>query len=206
MHSAAQGRVYELLGGHPAIDLINTLDWRFRESGSQELLESYGDLLRFCSQSGLLTPRLTLRLVRDSDEGATARVLLAARELREAAAQMLYAAIDGHKTDAAWVKKLGLFFRGGHEHRELLWADSRLDWRWPEDESAPDLPLWQLALSTEELMTSDRMALLRECGNPECRWLFLDTSKNHTRRWCDMKVCGNRMKARRFKAQRRAGL
>jgi predicted RNA-binding Zn ribbon-like protein len=48
------------------------------------------------------------------------------------------------------------------------------------------------------------MSMLRECGNPECRWLFLDTSKNHTRRWCDMKICGNRMKARRFKAQHRA--
>jgi len=39
----------------------------------------------------------------------------------------------------------------------------------------------------------------------ECRWLFLDTSKNHTRRWCDMKVCGNRIKARRFKALHAAG-
>jgi predicted RNA-binding Zn ribbon-like protein len=48
------------------------------------------------------------------------------------------------------------------------------------------------------------MQRLRSCDNPECRWLFLDTSKNQTRRWCDMKLCGNRMKARRFKAQHSA--
>jgi predicted RNA-binding Zn ribbon-like protein len=47
------------------------------------------------------------------------------------------------------------------------------------------------------------MRLLRVCEKPDCRWLFLDTSKNHSRRWCDMKICGNRMKARRFKAQHR---
>jgi predicted RNA-binding Zn ribbon-like protein len=42
---------------------------------------------------------------------------------------------------------------------------------------------------------------VKDCGDPSCRWLFLDTSKNHTRRWCDMKTCGNRMKARRFQAR-----
>jgi predicted RNA-binding Zn ribbon-like protein len=62
-----------------------------------------------------------------------------------------------------------------------------------------------LALRVEALMTSERLQALRECGNRECRWLFLDTSKNHTRRWCDMKVCGNRIKARRFKALHAAG-
>jgi predicted RNA-binding Zn ribbon-like protein len=53
-------------------------------------------------------------------------------------------------------------------------------------------------------MTSEAVDRVHSCHDPECRWLFLDTSKNHTRRWCDMKLCGNRMKARRFKAQRKA--
>jgi len=64
--------------------------------------------------------------------------------------------------------------------------------------------LWALSLSAADLMLSDAIESVRACDNPECRWLFLDTSKNHTRRWCDMKICGNRMKARRFKAQRKA--
>ena len=70
-------------------------------------------------------------------------------------------------------------------------------------ERDPGLPLWVLAMSASDLLTSDAVDRVRECDNPECRWLFLDTSKNHTRRWCDMKLCGNRMKARRFKAHKR---
>ncbi len=53
-------------------------------------------------------------------------------------------------------------------------------------------------------MLSDALPWVRACGADTCRWLFLDTSKNHTRRWCNMKVCGNRMKARRFQARRGA--
>jgi predicted RNA-binding Zn ribbon-like protein len=65
----------------------------------------------------------------------------------------------------------------------------------------PDLPLWLLTQSATELLTSEAIHSIRDCADPSCRWLFLDTSKNHSRRWCDMKICGNRMKARRFKAQ-----
>jgi predicted RNA-binding Zn ribbon-like protein len=61
-----------------------------------------------------------------------------------------------------------------------------------------------LAQAASELMASTALDRLRACGSETCRWLFLDTSKNHTRRWCDMKICGNRMKARRFSARRRA--
>ena len=71
-------------------------------------------------------------------------------------------------------------------------------------ELSAELPLWQLSENAAELLTSDKLGLLRECAKQDCRWLFLDTSKNHTRRWCDMKLCGNRMKARRFKAHHRA--
>jgi predicted RNA-binding Zn ribbon-like protein len=75
-----------------------------------------------------------------------------------------------------------------------------VEWSWA-DQRDPELPLWALAMSAADLITSEAVQRVRTCDNAECRWLFLDTSKNHTRRWCDMKICGNRMKARRFKAQ-----
>jgi predicted RNA-binding Zn ribbon-like protein len=62
--------------------------------------------------------------------------------------------------------------------------------------------VWLLALSAGELLMSQALQRVRACDADSCRWLFLDTSRNHTRRWCDMKVCGNRMKARRFQARR----
>ncbi len=196
--------VFELIAGHPALDLVNTLDWRFRDGNPEELLDTYTNLLRFCQQSNLLTSSQSRRILRMISEPVAVRVLSAVKDLREAAAEIFYAALEGRDPAAASIKVVESRFKSGREHQRLLWVDSRLVWDWSQPAYLPELPLWLLSLSTADLMASDAMHKMRECGNLECRWLFLDTSKNHTRRWCDMKVCGNRMKARRFKAQHRS--
>ncbi len=201
-----QGRIFELIAGHPALDLVNTLDWRFRDVGPEELLESYGDLLYFAEQSGLLDTKQARRLRREADETKAGRVLSATRELREAAAEIFYAELDGRNPSAASIAKLEAQFKAARARQKLVANDSGLRWDWVEEQSSPELTLWQLALSVEELLTSEKLGMVRACAKPDCRWLFLDTSKNHTRRWCDMKICGNRMKARRFKAHRRVEL
>jgi predicted RNA-binding Zn ribbon-like protein len=186
---------FELIAGHPALDLVNTLDWRFRRTGTEELLNSYDDLLRFAEQTKLLTPRQTRGLRSPANE----KTLLATRELREALADVFY----GLNSSSESRSTLERYFKEARARQKLAWEHSpHLEWRWA-DERDPALPLWALSISAADLMTSEAIERLRTCGNAECRWLFLDTSKNHTRRWCDMKVCGNRMKARRFKAQRR---
>ena len=204
MASTVQERPFELIAGHPALDLVNTLDWRFRDDGPEELLASYDDLLRFSAQSGLLTAKQIRQIVRTGTDSAAADALVACRELREAAAEILYAAVDDRTPPASQIKILERIFKEARVHQRLVWSASRLVWEWPPAESGPDLPFWMLALSSAHLMISDDMGRLRACEKPDCRWLFLDTSKNHTRRWCDMKICGNRMKARRFKAQHSA--
>jgi predicted RNA-binding Zn ribbon-like protein len=202
--AGTKGRVFELSGGHPALDLVNTLDWRFRESGPEEWLNDYGDVVGFTEQSGLLTAADARKLLRSVPENKRGQVVVAVRGLREAAAEVLYAAVDGKSPSASALCRLQACFVGAKERQELKWDGERLNWTLPQATSLPGLPLWLLSLSTAAFMTSEQMRLLRECGNAECRWLFVDTSKNHTRRWCDMKICGNRMKARRFKAQLRA--
>ncbi|WP_433983920.1 CGNR zinc finger domain-containing protein [Tunturiibacter empetritectus] len=62
-------------------------------------------------------------------------------------------------------------------------------------------PLWLIAQAAADLLLSQSTSQIRSCAAETCRWLFLDTSKNHTRRWCNMKICGNRMKARRFNSR-----
>lgn len=196
-----KGRVFELTGGHPALDLVNTLDWRFRESGPEELLEDYGDVVRFAEQTGLISGADGRKLLRTVPAIKGERVLAAVRELREAAADVLYAAVEGKNPTGAAVKRLENCIASAREQQELGWKDNKLEWSIQQTGSLPTVPLWLLTVSTEALVISEQMRLLRECGNAECRWLFLDVSKNHTRRWCDMKICGNRMKARRFKEQ-----
>lgn len=200
MQSERQERVFELIAGDPALDLVNTLDWRFRASGAEELLAGYGALIGFCEQSGVLTQKQARSLRREATESAGEKALRAARELREAAAEFLYATLEERKPAAASIDALERFFKDARKQQRLRRDAAGLLWDWPEGEAAAELPVSVLALRVEALLTSARLQALRECGDPACRWLFLDTSKNHTRRWCDMKVCGNRMKARRFKA------
>lgn len=199
--SERKSRVFDLSGGHPALDLVNTLDWRFRESGPEELLEDYADVLRFIEQSGLLSSADARKLLRTVAESKGEKILAEIRELREAAAELFYAAIAERSASPSVVRRLQECFAMARQQERLHWMDGKLEWSLPRSSAEPALPLWLLSLSAAALMTSEQMSLIRQCGNAECRWLFLDTSKNHTRRWCNMKICGNRMKARRFKEQ-----
>ena len=188
---------FQLIVGHPALDFVNTLDWRFRKEGAEELLNTYGDLLLFTEQSKLLTSKQTRELGRF----ASVATIVRCRALREALADTFY----GRGPSVRSRTTLERYFKAALLEQKLSWKQSpHVEWSWSSVQKHPDLPLWTLAMSALELMTSQAVSRVRACDNPECRWLFLDTSKNHTRRWCDMKLCGNRMKARRFKAQRKA--
>jgi predicted RNA-binding Zn ribbon-like protein len=201
MSKSIPGRVFKLVAGHPGLDFVNTLDWRFRPGGEEDLLEGYGDLLGFVEQSRLLEAKQVRELRRKISASAADRVLAESRELREALADAIYAQLDGRRPAAASMKTLERSFQAARRRQNLAWSETGFHWDWAGAETLPEFPLLLLARAANELMLSDDFEKLRACDNPECRWLFLDTSKNHTRRWCDMKLCGNRMKARRFKAQ-----
>ena len=192
---------FNLLAGHAALDLVNTLDLRFSSNGPEELLPTYGDLLRLAAQSHLLTAEQTRKLARTVREKDAQRVLASVVELREALATVLYAWMDGSKPPAMQVETLERHFYAMALRRRLRPGDSRLVWSWSGLEQEAEIPLWKLAETASDLLLSSEAERVRECGDPTCRWLFLDISKNHTRRWCNMKTCGNRMKARRHQAR-----
>src|SRR5580658_892282 len=97
---------YDLCGGHPALDFVNSLGNRFREGGPTELLTDYADLLRFVEQTRLLDPRQVRRLANSMNPGAGARALRSARQLREAMAAVLYASVDGRAPLARDIRTL----------------------------------------------------------------------------------------------------
>ncbi|HEY0767049.1 MAG TPA: CGNR zinc finger domain-containing protein, partial [Steroidobacteraceae bacterium] len=166
---------------------------------------------RFMEQTELLTSQHVRLLTRAVNQSAAGRAVQSARELREAAAAALYGRLDGHSPSAADIRVLERHFISASRHRELRWAQSArgskersaLAWGWGRFGTEAELPVWILSQAASDLMLSDEVHRVRACGVETCRWLFLDTSKNHTRRWCNMKVCGNRVKARRFQARRR---
>jgi predicted RNA-binding Zn ribbon-like protein len=172
------------------------------------LLREYPDLLRFAEQAGLLDATHAEVL---AHTGATlrTRALAAAIELREALAALFYGTVDGTRLPAIQtLRTLESAFLAAAQHREFKWQPSpageftgEAHWEWGRFNDDPHLPVWILAQSADRLMTSPALAHVRVCKSETCRWLFLDTSKNHSRRWCDMKLCGNRTKARRFHAR-----
>jgi predicted RNA-binding Zn ribbon-like protein len=200
----AASKAFKLFAGHPALELVNTLDMRF-STETTDLLPAYGDLLRLATQLRLLTPGQARRLGRTVGEKEAHRVLSSTIELREALASLLYGRIDGGRPQAAKVETLQKYFHTAALHRRLLLADGQLIWSWSGMEQQAEIPLWKLAQAASDLLVSSDAELVKDCGDPTCRWLFLDTSKNHTRRWCDMKTCGNRMKARRHQARYQDG-
>jgi predicted RNA-binding Zn ribbon-like protein len=201
------GTLFDLAGGHPALDLVNSLDNRYRADGPNEMLASYTDLLRFTVESGLLQPQQVHALGKVAGSEAATEALHAVRELREAAAGVCYALVEKKTPPPDDIRTLERCFLAADQHRELCWqppthdSTANITWQWRRGESNPSLPTWMLSQAVAELLLSNRMTLIKTCDVETCRWLFLDTSKNHTRRWCNMKVCGNRMKARRFQAR-----
>ncbi|HWW33245.1 MAG TPA: CGNR zinc finger domain-containing protein [Steroidobacteraceae bacterium] len=201
--TATDHALFSLCGGHAALDFVNSLDDRFGAPGPVERLADYRTLLRFAVATGLLDAGRARRLAR-LGPGAAGRAMRAARELREALAAALYAWVDGHAAPRKALRVIERHLQRAGRHRELRWERPRpgqaLSWDWARGNEA-ELPVWLLVQSAAELFTSGSMQQVRACDADTCRWLFLDTSRNHTRRWCDMKVCGNRMKARRFQAR-----
>jgi predicted RNA-binding Zn ribbon-like protein len=195
---------FQLVAGHPVLDFINTLDWRFRPSGAEELLKNYADLLRFTAQSGLMTSSEVRKLAR-RDADKKKRILSSSKKLRECLASILYAIAGGQAPPKDSVGALSVFARTAREAEHLVWHDSRLQWKTNKDrKDALNSPCRKLASVALELLTSEEINKLSACSDPECRWLFLDRSKNKGRRWCDMKLCGNRIKARRYRGRQRA--
>ena len=189
---------FQLVAAHPVLDFVNTLDWRFRSTGPEELINGYDDLLRFMEQSRLLS-RFEGRQIRAAAQPRVCRrVLASARRFREVLAAVLYSVIDNTPPAEVSLQRLSSYFHDAQDARILSWREGGLTWTL-NCQHAPEFPLWRLSIEASALLASEQSSKINACSNPECRWLFLDTSRNHSRRWCDMKLCGNRIKARRFR-------
>jgi predicted RNA-binding Zn ribbon-like protein len=191
--------VFDLCGGHPAIDFANTVSSRHTASPI-ERLTSYDALVDFAEQSRLLDaqPAAHLRAWAQRDPAGAAAVVARAIELRESLYRLFTAVAAGEAVADADRAALNQWW-----HR--LELDAAFTWRWAAGDDAPDSLLAPVVTAAVELLTSHRRARMRICEADDCLWLFLDTSKNNSRRWCDMRQCGNRIKARRFYQRRTEG-
>lgn len=185
-------RVFDLSGGKLCLDFVNTVDNRPTER-AQDLLETYAAFAAWSRQSGLLTSReeraLAGRARRAPDEAL--RVLERARFLREA----LFAVFSRGTPSA--LDDLRRALPAVYRH-PVLRSGPGYELAWDDDPKALDRMLGPVLRSAVALLTSRELDRVRVCGADTCDWLFLDESRSRSRQWCNMAVCGNRAKARRF--------
>jgi len=195
---------FELIGGNVCLDFINTLDDR-PSAEPKELLKNYYDLARFGEDTGILRPAELdyfyerVHLAQEQADEAVRRV----RNLREALHEIFSALMNQKTPPQGAMNRLNANLHDAALHSRLVQSGERLEWRFDDLTSSFNAMLWPIARAAADLLTSPDVAQVRACSSPTCQWLFLDTSKNHHRRWCSMKQCGNRAKVRKFYAKRR---
>jgi predicted RNA-binding Zn ribbon-like protein len=189
---------FEPIAGPVCLDFVNTLDDRFSDQ-PKELLKSYIDLARFAEDTQILHTDDVDRLFALSQEHPqpAQRSLEDAIRMREAMYQVIRATVDKKVVPAPALLTLNQYIQDAAHHAQLVPVNDHFEWSFGEARDF-DAPLWPIARSAGDLLASDQPGLVRACAADTCQWLFLDTSKNHQRRWCDMKLCGNRAKFQRF--------
>jgi predicted RNA-binding Zn ribbon-like protein len=194
-----RGDPFEWSGGHPALDLVNTLDERPFDA-PVENLATYGDLVRFSELAGLIRPSLAATL-RGRAGPTCARAINRVRELREHLYAVLGAVRGGEPIPQANLNAIGAAIRAAHAARLLVASPSKAlaGHRWAPG-SEVNAPLHACALAIEHLLSETARGRIRKCGARDCEVYFMDTSKSRRRRWCSMKNCGNREKQRRWRS------
>jgi predicted RNA-binding Zn ribbon-like protein len=192
----------EFVAGALCLDFINTVGGT-RTGTYTDRLETYGDLLEWAVVGRVLTRANVGRLAAHAaDEPVVAeKVLAAAKALREALHGIFAARAHEEATPKAALDLVNAWIGVALSHVRLVREGEGFAWGW-DGADAPDAPLWAIARDASELLTRGPLDRLTECASDTCGWLFLDSTKNHSRRWCDMRGCGNRDKVRRYRASR----
>lgn len=187
---------FEYSGGLSCLDFSNTARY---SPPPRDDLGSYADLVYWGEGAGLLSESEGRRLRRAAAEepDRARRVLERARELRQAIYGTFAAIAAGKEPLPEDIDKINEAAVAAARHYRIVPKGDAYSWEVAADSAELERPLWPVARSAAELLTSNVLHTVRECALETCAWLFTDNSRNQKRRWCDMKVCGNRSKARR---------
>jgi predicted RNA-binding Zn ribbon-like protein len=204
--NSSSGELPILSGGRLCLDFANSLDDR-TEAEPTDHLSSYEALLAWSRHAGALTQEEEkgLQAAARRDAAAAGRALSIATTAREAIYAAFRAVAAGGRPSADELQPLNLVLRaiGRAPRLNLEDGEVRLDWRGTRELSL-DTPTQRALQSSIELLTGPEIDQVRQCAAPDCSFLFLDVTRNHSRRWCRPEACGARNRFRRYYARRRA--
>jgi predicted RNA-binding Zn ribbon-like protein len=194
----------DLDGKHLVFDFINTIDWRHTEREHEWVLD-YFDILAWCNRKELL-PENDISKLFDlalKDPQAASAAYDDALHLRETLFEIFIAVIEGLPID----KKIWNFFNNKLSNTMnnafIDKSGSCFEWAFNYGKNPLEFFQYPILKAAADLLIDFDHTRLKKCATPDCGWLFVDNSKNKSKRWCDMESCGNRAKARRHYAKTR---
>jgi predicted RNA-binding Zn ribbon-like protein len=193
-----------LLGGELCLDFANTIDYRGTDL-ARELLVGYPDLVLWGRHVGILTDKQPERLLAEATQRPEeARAILErAVAVRETIYRIFVAIAHRRPPGSEDLDALNALLSTALSRLRVASQTGGFAWDWVDGDRALDCMLWPIARSAAELLTCPELFLVKQCAG--CGWLFVDRSRNHNRRWCDMRVCGNRAKVRSYYQRQRKG-
>ena len=192
-----------IVGGHLALDFVNTVEGEPDGEPGFDFLRGYGDFVAWSERVGALSKeeagRLALEAKRRPEEAEA--VYLDTLKLRDTLYGVFRAVAEGGGPTSGSLEVLGGYECRALSRGKLAPGDHGFRWEWTEEGDLASI-LWRVAHAATELLTSGSLDRLKRCAH--CRWVFLDESRNRSRRWCTMEVCGTHEKVRRYVAKRAA--
>jgi predicted RNA-binding Zn ribbon-like protein len=125
--------------------------------------------------------------------------------LRETIYRIFAALAAGQSPQAADLAAINHALHIALSHLEVLPSPDGFAWGWAAQPGDLEPMLWPIVRSAADLLTSSERGQVSRCARAGCDWLFVDTSKNHTRRWCSMNACGSRAKMQRYYRRKKEG-
>jgi predicted RNA-binding Zn ribbon-like protein len=194
---------FKYVGGDPAIDLVNTVDWTSR-GPEHDRLVSYDRLLEWAQGAEIVSSRVAaaLRSRARSHPQAAALAFKAALRTRDVLWQ-LFGALARSESPNEPLRDFNGLLRKALLHlqvtsvREKRRTGSSLELGWDDLGESLESVLWPVLWSAASLLISDKCGQIRICGSLDCGWMFVDRSRNGLRRWCQMETCGTLEKTRR---------
>ena len=189
----------ELVGGRLCLDFVNTATARGRPE-HRDYLTSFEALLAWGRHAGAIKAAQMRILAQSASLApkAAADALDFSVRLRDSVYRLVQSSF---LEDRPMARDLSLFnsaLQAAGSRRAVCRGTRGLDWGWEFDPKDLRALLWPVVFSAAELLTSPDAARVRQCAREGCQWMFLDLSKNGSRRWCSMALCGSRVKSHRF--------
>lgn len=192
---------YMMIGEQLCLDFVNTISWRESTDKRRDWFTSYDQLVDWSYHAGILEEKQAQFLLKKSvhDPVAAEQTLAQAIQLREVIYRIFLSSIKEERINPEDLTNFTTVIRRYYQQMALAQQGNFFSMHFESPEGAFDGMLPPIVQSAIDILTSEKdLKRVNQCEGDSCGWLFFDTSRNRSRRWCSMADCGNRAKARRF--------